>query len=317
MLQKDMMDDFINYALKKVYFYIESKFWSKLDIDTLHAWISNFKTTEEKYCALKLLDRFVFYSEEDIVRMIDFGFYESILKRKIIDFEIANDFQVKNDVLLKFKSDFILNTRVLPLLTDNLSESSLAMVRYLTNDIGFPERNILDLNNLKSEDLEKSKNLIILDDFIGSSNQLHTFWNFTEIQVDGEAIFPKNLKSRFPNLEIEYFCLICTEDGYANFHAQTIDVGLRITYCEMLTNKYKVFGKDSVYFNNEEVEVCKNVLDSLCQKQTIDLLGYKSLDYAIAFHHSIPDSSLPLFYSQTNNWNPLFKNKKTFANATV
>lgn len=317
MPEKDVMKEFIKYAKDKVYFYIESKFWSKLDIDTFHAWLSNFESTEEKYCALKLLDRFVYYSEEDMIRMIDFGFYESILKRKILGYEISNDFQVKNETLLNFKKDFTSNTYVMPLLTDNLSESSLVMARYLTNDIGFPEKNMLYLNNLKSIDLQKAKNLIILDDFVGSSTQLHTFWNSTSIKIDGEVIFPKKLKAMFPHLDIEYFCLICTEEGFTNFHSQDNDVGLRITYCELLTNKYKVFGKDSVYFNNEEVEVCKNVLDLLCKKKGISLLGYKSLDYAIAFHHSIPDSSLPLFYSQFNNWNPLFKNKKTFANVTI
>ena len=311
------MEDFINYAKNKVYFYIESKFWSKLDINTFHAWLNNFETTEQKYCALKLLDRFVFYSEEDIVRLIEFGFYESILKRKILKKEIENKFQLSNDELLECKKDFVANTLVLPLITDNVSESSLAMARYLTNDIGFPEKRILGLSKLKSEDLKSAKNLIILDDFIGSSTQLYDFWNFTKIKLDGEDIYPKNLKKIFPDLEIEYFCLICSEDGYENFHEQNSDVGLRITYCEKLTNKYKVFGKDSVYFKNNEVEICKNVLDLLCKKNGIALLGYKSLDYAIAFHHSIPDSSLPLFYSQTETWNPLFKNKKTFEDAAV
>lgn len=317
MLNQFEMNEFIKYARDKVYFYIESKFWSKLDIDTFHTWLNNFGTTEEKYCALKLLDRFVFYSEDDIIRLINFGFYELILKRKILDYEIRNGFTSKNESLLNIKADFITNTSVLPLVTDNLSESSLAMARYLTNEIGFPEKNILDLNSLNSEDLKKSKNLIIIDDFIGSSSQLYTFWNNTKILVDGISIFTKNLKTQFPNLEIEYFCLICTEDGLLNFTTENVDVGLRITYCEMLTSKYKVFGKDSVYFNNDEVEECKNILDLLCKKNKINLLGYKSLDYAIAFHHSIPDSSLPLFYSQTDNWTPLFKNKKTFANVTL
>ena len=143
------MEDFINYAKNKVYFYIESKFWSKLDINTFHAWLNNFETTEQKYCALKLLDRFVFYSEEDIVRLIEFGFYESILKRKILKKEIENKFQLSNEELLECKKDFVANTLVLPLITDNVSESSLAMARYLTNDIGFPEKRILGLSKLK------------------------------------------------------------------------------------------------------------------------------------------------------------------------
>lgn len=311
------MEDFIKYAKNKVYFYIESKFWSKLDITTFHAWLSNFDTIEEKYCALKLLDRFVFYSEEDMIRLLQFGFFELIFKRKALEKEVTHNFNLSNGELNKLKNDFIRNALVLPLRTDNLSESSLAMARYLTNDFGFPEENIIDQNNLKSEELLKSRNLIIIDDFIGSSNQLFNFWNFETIKLDNEDITPKELRKMFPNLEVEYFCLVSSEDGLSNFHFNNVDVGLRITFCEKLTNKYKVFGKDSVYFDNEEVECCKNILDLLCKRKGIPLFGYTNLDYAMAFHHSIPDSSLPLFYSQNKNWNPLFKNKNTFVHDSI
>lgn len=314
MINKEKINSFNDYALNKVYFYIESKFWSKLDIDTLHGWLHNFKSLEEKYCAFKLLDRFVYYSEEDIVRLIDYGLNELVLKKKIFDYEVSTDFKGTNEDLLKIKSDFYDNSCILPLLTDNLSESSLAMIRYLTNDLSYPESKVLDINNIKSNDLKNVKHLIIIDDYIGSSNQLHTFWNFTKIRVDNEEIITKRLKSKFPNLEIEYFCLVCTENGFLNFTSKNMDdVPLKISYCEMLTDKYKVFGADSIYFDNNEIEECKNILDNICQKNKIDFLGYESLDYAIAFHHSIPDSSLPLFYKQTSDWNPLFKNKKTLS----
>ncbi|WP_294824185.1 hypothetical protein, partial [uncultured Flavobacterium sp.] len=52
-MDKHKIEEFSSYALKKVYFYIESKFWSKLDIPILRNWLNNFKTVEEKYCASK------------------------------------------------------------------------------------------------------------------------------------------------------------------------------------------------------------------------------------------------------------------------
>ena len=308
------MNDFNNYAIKKVYFYIESKFWSKLDITILQEWLSNFKTLEEKYCALKLLDRFVYYSEDDIIRLLDYGFNEKILKRQILKDEINNSFNCKNTSIMDKKKSFMEEILILPLITDNVSESSPAMARHLTNDLGFPENRILDLNNLKSSDLNTAKRLIIIDDFIGTSNQIYTFWNETKIKIDGEEVFTNKLKSRFTNLEIEYFCLVCTEEGFENFNIDNNalgSTGLKITYCEMLSKKFKVFGETSVYFNKKEVEICKNIIESLCSKNNIELLGYKSLDYAIAFHHSIPDSSLPLFFKKRDSWNPLFKNKNT------
>ena len=311
MIKNFKLEEFNDYAHKKVYFYIESNFWSKLDITILRNWLNNFKTPDEKYCAAKLLDRFVYYSEADIISLLNYGLYELILKRKVLEIEFKTSFSVRNEDLMEIRNNFFSSTLILPLLQDNLSESSLAMLRYLTNDLGFPEQNILNNRNLNSDVFSKARNLIIVDDFIGTGNQLLQFWNQTKIKVEGEEIIVNRLKSKFPNIDIEYLCLVCTEEGYSNFHAENYDVPLRITYCEMLENKFKVFGKDSVYFTNDEVEACRIVLEELCKKNDLDLLGYNSLDYAIAFHHSIPDSALPLFYKKTSSWRPLFKNKKT------
>lgn len=314
MVDAEKMKKFIEYSMDKVYFYIESNLWSKLDNDGLKKWMNNFKSVEEKYCALKLLDRFVYYSEEDIVTLIHYGFYEKILREHVFKLEIQNNFQSSNTEILKVKEQFIQDTFILSLATGNPSESSSAMLRYLTIDIGFPEDRILDYNNLSIEKLNESKNLIIIDDFIGSSSQLYTFWNDTKIKLGKEEIRIKEIRNLLPDLNIEFFCLVCTEDGYINFALDNTDVPLKITYCEMLTEKYKVFGNKSTYFNPEEIEFCKKTLQDLCDRNSINLLGYKDYDYAIAFHHSIPDSSLPLFYLQKENWNHLFKNKKTYSN---
>jgi hypothetical protein len=79
----------------------------------------------------------------------------------------------------------------------------------------------------------------------------------------------------------------------------------------MLKSKFKIFGDQSIYFDPEEMDYCKNILQSLCDHAGIELLGFQSMDYAIAFHHGPPDCSLPLFYMNNENWNYLFKNKKT------
>lgn len=305
-------EDFIKYALQKVHFYIESKFWSKLDNDTLNKWLNNFSTLNEKYCAAKLLDRLVYYSEEDIVRLLDYGFNELVFKRYVLNKEIENNFEVPNQELIKFRAEFFAKSLIVPLLSNkNPSESSLAMTRYLTNDLGFPERNILDITNLSGEVLKNANNLVIIDDFIGSGTQIFDFWNITKMKIDNIEYTINQIKSLYPELEIEYLCLVCTEEGFLNFHTRNTAVGLKITYCEKLANKFRVFGSTSVYFEKDEVEENKSIIEGLCNANGINLLGYQGLDYAVAFHHDIPDSSLPIFYKQTVSWNPLFRNKKT------
>lgn len=305
-------NSFIKYALQKVHFYIESGFWSKLDNDSLNRWLNNFKTIDEKYCAAKLLDRFVYYSEDDILRMLDYGFNELIFKRYALQEEVKSNFSLSNSELLSLKEDFFSKSIILPLLTiDNPSESSLALTRLLTNDMGFSEKKIFHINNLSHSVLSDVKNIIIIDDFIGTGKQILDFWNYNNIKVDGVDMRLNQLKQKYPNVEIEYLCLVCTDEGITNFHAENMGTGLRITCCERLTNKFKVFSSNSIYFDKSEVDACKDVLEKICFTNDIDFLGYQGLDYAIAFHHSTPDTSLPLFFKQKQNWQPLFRNKKT------
>ena len=317
MISQERKDFFIPYALDKVYFYIESNFWSKPKMKVLHNWLTNFKSDEEKYCALKLLDRFVYYSEEDIVHLLKYGINEKIVKRHILKVEQENNFKLSNEEIIQLKTEFLKKLYFIKLDTGNPSQSSEAMLRYLKIDIGFPESNILDIQNLKKEILDNCDNLVILDDFIGSGTQIRNFWNYGKIKLDGKEMNLNELKSIYPNLSIEYFCLVCTQEGHDNFKYDDgigIRTDLRITYSEILSNKFKVFSKESVYFEKSEIEYCKDILLNLCLKNEIRLLGYESLDYAIAFHHGIPDCSLPLFYRNTDNWNYLFRNKKTESN---
>ncbi|GAB1857352.1 hypothetical protein MHTCC0001_21880 [Flavobacteriaceae bacterium MHTCC 0001] len=314
MLNHQSIQDFNGYALDKVYFYIESDFWSKPKMNDLHKWLSNFKSLEEKYCAFKLLDRFIYYSEDDIVHLMKYGINEKIVKRYVLQIEQEHDFQLSNQEINILKKDFLKELYFIKLDTQNPSQSSEAMLRHLKIDVGFPESNILDTNDLKSDTLCNCKNLVILDDFIGSGTQIKNFWNFGKIKLDGEEIFLKDLNLAFPNISIEYFCLVCTQEGHDNFKlddSMGIRTDLRITYGEILSNRFKIFSKESMYFEKSEIEECKNILQNLCINNGFGLLGYESLDYAIAFHHGIPDCSLPLFFTNSGKWNYLFRNKNT------
>lgn len=317
---KERMKDFIDMVKNDLFFYIDEGFWSKPKLDVIENWFQNFSSLEERYCASKLIHKFVYYSEEDILRLLDFCLYEKIMKRDVLKLEKEKSFSVKSEDIERVEEQFFESAYVLPLSTGNLSESSFAMLRYLTVEIGFPESNVLKPWDLKSETLSKAKNLIIIDDFIGTGKQIKDFWNLESIVLDGVSKPCCYLKDTFSNLELDYLCLVATEEGLNHFRIAD-ESGyrgdLRVSYGEVLGGKFKVFGRDSMYFENEEIDRCKDILRELCHSKGINFLGYEGVDYAIAFHHSIPDCSLPLFSTQTTNWNYLFINKKTHAHGAV
>ncbi|PTX43589.1 hypothetical protein C8P64_2118 [Christiangramia gaetbulicola] len=302
---------FIKRVEDQIFFYIENGLWSKPNSKSLLNWLSNFKRKKEKLAAYHLLDNFIFYSEDDIIRLLKFGVFEKIFKRKILKEEIKHNYSLDNDHLEELRIDFLKNLFFIPLTKGKPSESSGAMVRYLTNNLNFPEENILNPMRLESKTLNKANNIIIIDDFIGSGKQILDFYNFKKITLDSEELTMREISNKFPNIELEYFCLVSTLDGLhkINNPENFPQNNLRITYSELLDERYKVFGSSSYYFPKDKVEDFKNVLEDLCELNNIELLGYEGLDYALAFHHSIPDCSLPLFYKKNNNWFPLFLNK--------
>ncbi|MDQ3190447.1 MAG: hypothetical protein M3Q58_02540 [Bacteroidota bacterium] len=305
---------FINKALDKVYFYIESKFWSQPDQIRLESWLNNFKSVDEQYCAAKLLDRFVYYSEEDIYRLLKFGLYEKILKQDVLKLECMNEFETTNEKINQLIKNELGRTLFLPLSTGNVSESSLAMARYLSINLGINEKQIIGLNELKWDKLKSIKRLIIIDDFVGTGEQIIDFWNYTLVNVEGKDYSMFEIKNILSGqTSFEYLCLVTTKYGYNNFYCEEAphNKDLTITYCEMLSDKFKVFGEKSTYFDQNEMVYNKQVLNDLCLKNKISLLGFESLDYAIAFHHGIPDASLPLFHKESATWNHLYKNKGT------
>ncbi|WP_306642750.1 phosphoribosyltransferase-like protein [Sanyastnella coralliicola] len=313
MMSDSEKEEFIEYAIEKVYFFIDSQFWSKFDVSKVQSWMQNFRSLDERYCAAKLLDRFVYYSEDDVIQLLKHGLNELFLRRDYLRAEDESGYSLTNDELQSLKNQFIRKTALLPLSEGNPTESSHAVARILSNEIGFPEQNVLSPSNLESDYFNNFDRILIIDDFVGSGDQIIEFWNLFDTKVDEESIKMYEFPHKFPNIDIQYFCLVVTKEGYDRFYNEELEhmKNLTIRYCEMLPTKFKIFGDDSVYFDQEEREECKAIIQNLISDKGFGLTGYRQLEYAVAFHHCIPDASLPLFYEKKENWNYLLRNKRT------
>lgn len=89
---------------------------------------------------------------------------------------------------------------------------------------------------------------------------------------------------------------------------------LKIEVCETLTDEQRVFSTNSRFFESQdEKDRAIDYLQKLLKDKQISLTGYAGLDYAVAFHHNIPDWSLPLFHKRRSNWRPLVMRKDSDA----
>jgi len=145
---------------------------------------------------------------------------------------------------------------------------------------------------------------------MGTSEQLVSFWNgsYITLGVGGEKGSLARISAQHTNINFEYVALVATAYGLKDIEQRV--PGLKVSFCEKLSDEYHVFGNESIFFDTPgDQQACMSYLDALCYNRKICTRGYHGLDFAIAFHHGAPDSCLPLFWEGNENWTPLFQRR--------
>jgi len=304
--QEELWRDWVR---KKVEFYIWTGKWDNVTIAALNAWLANFGDEGEKY-ALALLNHFIYYSALDERRLCQYAIANVVFRDHLLNIDRSNSFSCANEVLSRELNDRIKETQVVPLLSEgNPTESGNAIARVYTTTGLIPENQVIRPDQILPCIYQGScKRFLFVDDFLGSGDQLVSFWNEPSILLSagGEKVALANISKRHTNISFEYIALVATACGLQNVEQKTL--GLKVHFCEELSDEYGAFSANSIFFDkSEDREACKAYLETLCQARHIHARGYHELDFAIAFHHGTPDSCLPIFWEKSDTWTPLFQ----------
>jgi len=294
---------------KKVEFYIASHKWDNVSITNLNTWLANFNHVGRKW-AFALLNHFIYYSELDLRRLCLYALQRVVFQQQLMDVDRNNMFCCSNSLLLQELRERIGETKIVPVLSDeNPSESGNAIARLYTTTGLISEKQVISPSEIVNYIKEESScRLLLVDDFLGSADQVDDFWNKKQFILDGGNRNLSEIHERHRSISFEYIALVATSYGLQR--AQSLAPGLKIHFCERLLDEYRVFSDKSIFFRTSaEREECESYLYTLCQQKNIDIRGYHGLDFAIAFHHGTPDSCLPLFWKLSDSWNPLFKHR--------
>ncbi len=152
--------------------------------------------------------------------------------------------------------------------------------------------------------------VIFVDDFVGSGEQFLTTWKRTYLS-DGLPALQAALASR-SNV---YYCnLMTTERGLARIAAEAPEV--TVVCGNVILGAHTLVGGHSTLWSSPML-----LADIQCFVKTCsgklgygedgggeqDWEGFHKLGLGLAFEHSTPDATLPIFYSQTNGWIPLVR----------
>lgn len=75
-LPRDWSRAFDHIKNKTAFYIHDITQWSDVELEDLDLWLANFPDDEGRYVAMRLLNRFVYYSERDVIRLLEHGLYK-------------------------------------------------------------------------------------------------------------------------------------------------------------------------------------------------------------------------------------------------
>ena len=277
----------------------KATFWAPEPRIRPRAWIRNFDEVDRPLAAL-LLDRFVFYNQR---------FTDALL---VASYQSIGDGLSKGpnappvpDLLRALASAvFSPVTGESP----NPTDSGYLLCRKARQLLSIPE-NLIVNTDIALTHAYWGRPIVFLDDFVGSGDQFLKTWNRVTLNrsfVDAKA------KTRFIAI---YITLVTTDWGLQNIYKQVPDVAVCATH--VLEDKNTVAGLiQGNLVSSFELDA---FLSKYAQRLTPKELyisndteylkyGYKKRGLLFGFEHSIPDATLPVFWSPgNNNWEPLIE----------
>ena len=153
------------------------------------------------------------------------------------------------------------------------------------------------------------RRFIFVDDFSGSGNQFEATWNRNH-KVNG-GLFSFEDISQFDRHIFAYCCCISTSK--ANDKIAKVAPLVTLSSAHQLHDRHSAIHVSSSIWQAGEVQSARRIIKEASFRAGYsaedgsqeDWQGFNRLGLTLAFNHGIPDASLPLFYSQRNNWKPL------------
>lgn len=291
------MTDFI----KKAKFYQNVSLWPRTTKLNYKGWLSNFDNGNDIELAKRILDFFVYYSDDLVDQLIIAAVGKCGYK-----LEELNGTWSYNDFKEKCWYGFV------PGENPHDSDSGHIFIRKVRDVLRVDEKRELKFPQiLQLLEMETNpQNVILVDDFVGSGSQCFSAWNYLTL-ASGLSLSDICAKK---NHHIFYAPLIINYDGYRRIKTKCRN--LNIETIHILGEDYNLFNPNCLCWNND-MDLYRKGTEMILRKSRavgipendirnpLYIKGLHEQGLAIAFGHGIPDACPPFFYWDQNGWTPL------------
>jgi len=305
---------YINKCKQFIDIMISSRQWSGLTKNDVSRWLSNFKDLEyeyEQYIIYKLLTNIIYFSNNDILTLLKDGVRNNLFNDILLKSQLSADFELEDNQIHNIINNEIASSCFVPLLdSDSPHESGNYITRLLVqNNIIKPDQSVFPINIEDSISFYKYKRIVVVDDCIGSGEQLKTFFN-NKILLNNTISLIEWAKQK--NIEIIYLVLFGNKQTIECLHDNSLK-DLNICCLRLLDDNLRVFIDNSYIWKDlDEKDFAFSLLKKITQNNGISFLGYNDLDYAFIMDNTIPDWTLPIFWQKNDNWQNLLMRKNSY-----
>lgn len=299
-----MPEEYLDYIERNqplVEFFIKTHQCTGLSLSSFRTWLANFPDDKGKYFAVRMLKHFLFYSDTDVLYLLQFGLEYFVKEKEARRKMLEARFTMMPSVLVKSIQEELSNTIFIPLLSDNKpTESGEEIIRLLSKKLHVKESRCMFHWDLNDQILGKRTRIVIVDDNIGSGDQFEGFWKHPSRLSYGSF---EHMLQRFP-VQIVYLSLVAVSE---TIHRLRSDFPkLVIIASEEVGERYRVFSDVSYFWKTADERVeAKKYVEQLAKERGIRFLGHKGMDYAVMIGKYIPDWTLPIFWQSATDWKPL------------
>jgi hypothetical protein len=278
--------------------FVQLQVWPLTQQLDWRGWLSNFSTLQEQFFARCLLEAFLYYSTAHSDALLLAAFHA--LSRDVCNGSDADERERQWSTFVdKVLVTYAEGERPSP------TDSGLGFARRGRLVLGIPEDRILSpQKTLEVLERDPTVPVVFVDDFLGSGKQFETTWFRDYSGRSFASLSSHSSPSRW------YIPLLATEYGVNR--VRPLISGAKVCPAHTLTNRYSALSDHSMIWPPGRLDDARDFVEIASQRAgypTSECWGFHRLALCVGILDTIPDASLPLFYSTRNSWRPLIRRR--------